>query len=592
MNLFKFKTKIFKKIFIMYSIVIISIMLFLSIIVTNNIKNTIKNNQIYLNQRMIEDINDYFGKINENTKIIFNNLYQNQTEYTDIINYLTLDFNTYLKKRIDDYCNTNLTYYYGIKSYVKSCFEYNSNIENVIFYSNTNDLITVFNCYGNNKYILNVSKKINHEINEDKLKTSLINLINSEINKDNSNSYYIIHYIKDSYSLNNIGLLIIRYKLNFIENIIKKYENINNQIIIVDKSGLVIFDSYNKYTNQNYPYFDKLKITNKPIMFDEDSYISIAPSKYGVIVIGILPVKNIFYSNKFAIYICYILSFILITLAEVITFFKIDNLSIRTKKIIDAMKQVKNGNIKTTIESFQEDDEITLIANSFNDMCLELNNYINKVYIAQLKQKNAEILALQNQINPHFLYNTLESIRMKAISNGNKDIGKMLYNLAVLFRNMIKGKNLITIQEEIYNCKLYLELFKFRYDDKFNYQIDLDEKLKSKSILKFTIQPVIENFIIHGIRLESNDNFILITIKENNEDIMITIKDNGIGISPEKVEDLNRRMMNLESTESLGLTNVNERLKLFYGEKYGITISSMKYIGTIVNIIIPNKEVD
>lgn len=82
----------------MYSIVIISIMLFLSIIVTNNIKNTIKNNQIYLNQRMIEDINDYFGKINENTKIIFNNLYQNQTEYTDIINYLTLDFNTYLKK--------------------------------------------------------------------------------------------------------------------------------------------------------------------------------------------------------------------------------------------------------------------------------------------------------------------------------------------------------------------------------------------------------------------------------------------------------------------------------------------------------------
>nr|WP_274601613.1 sensor histidine kinase [Clostridium rhizosphaerae] len=305
-----------------------------------------------------------------------------------------------------------------------------------------------------------------------------------------------------------------------------------------------------------------------------------------------MPVENIYSGNKIITHTTIILAIILIIIAEAIVFVKIDSLSKRVNGITEAMKSVQEGNFKIEIKTGSEDDEFSMISKSFNDMCRQLNEYISRVYLSEIKQKNAEMLALQSQINPHFLYNTLESIRMKAVSIGEKDLGKMLYNLSALYRNMIKGKTFITIEQELEHCKMYLDLFKFRYEGKFNYCIDVSEELYSKEIIKFSLQPIIENFIVHGINLDRDDNYIVIYSEKDGQDAVIFIEDNGMGIEAEKVKSLNEKMENIETGDSIGLLNVNERIRLTYGEEYGLVVKGRKFMGTVVSIRIPIREVN
>ena len=131
-------------------------------------------------------------------------------------------------------------------------------------------------------------------------------------------------------------------------------------------------------------------------------------------------------------------------LSQGVSYFKLKVLGDRTNNILNAMDKVKNGNLDVEIPLTSDSDEINYIAENFNYMCKDLNKYIDKIYKAELEQKKCEMLALQSQINPHFLYNTLESIRMKAICNGDKEVGKMLYTLSFLFRKQLKEKNIIS----------------------------------------------------------------------------------------------------------------------------------------------------
>ena len=168
-------------------------------------------------------------------------------------------------------------------------------------------------------------------------------------------------------------------------------------------------------------------------------------------------------------------------------------------KIITTMDQVKAGNLDVRIDITDDKDELNYIATQFNDMCIDLKNHIEISYLAEmnkkeaeLSKKKAEMLSLQSKINPHFLYNTLESIRMKAIANGNRDVGRMLFLLGNLFRNQLKEDDVITIEKEINYCKEYLELFKFRYDDKFNYYINCEQELLNKEIILIENNKILE----------------------------------------------------------------------------------------------------
>lgn len=150
----------------------------------------------------------------------------------------------------------------------------------------------------------------------------------------------------------------------------------------------------------------------------------------------------------------------------------------RTHRIIRFTRKVKNGDLNARISDSRE-DELGQIAKSFNDMLDELNQYIDKVFKAEIKQKRTEIATLEARVNPHFLYNTLEVIRMRAVSSGAKDVGDMIYSLSVLFKSYVRPKARYTFKDELEACKMYLELFRIRYTDRFAYTIECEKELEN-----------------------------------------------------------------------------------------------------------------
>lgn len=592
-----FKTKVFRKHFLFYSIIFIVTILSLCIFFTNHIKKNMEKNQLYLNEKMVDNISDHFKDIDKASNHILDRIYKDPQKLKNFIDYFNNDGENQLTLVTSNFSSDNSNFYEGVGYFVKSCFDTDEDIESIVFYSFIYDKLTICNpneyiCKNESLNSVNVSTMMGIKSK----KTDKFNTFIKELKgNDSEKFYYKINYIANK---NDKVAMIIKYKINEIEKIIDKYSRVKNNILILENEN-VIYDSSNKYTNKDYPYADKLKNKDRPIMLDEKSYVYISDidvnTKYNeksLKIVGILPEENVLENSKMAVTMIYLVTIILIFIVEIIIYNRMKKFSNRVEKINNAIKEIQSGNFNTHIKLDTENDEFTMISNSLNDMCKKLNEYVNKVYLTEIKQKNAEIMALQNQINPHFLYNTLESIRMKAVINGDREVAKMLYNLAVLFRNMVKSDNIITIKKELEHCRLYLDLFKFRYEDKFDYNIEIDEELLTKEIIKFSIQPIIENFLKYGINLEVNHNYLSINVTKRNNDIEISIIDNGKGIDPKKLEIICESLNNIDNKESIGLMNVHERIRLIYGEKYGLTIENSDLGGTSVIVKIPNKEAD
>ena len=231
-------------------------------------------------------------------------------------------------------------------------------------------------------------------------------------------------------------------------------------------------------------------------------------------------------------------------------------------------------------------------ADNFNRMCEDLDAYIKKSYLAEIEQKNAEMAALQSQINPHFLYNTLEAIRMKAICNGDREVGRMLYSMAAMFQSQLKAADIILLAQELHYSKKYMELFEFRYHDKFRWEVNCEERFLQVPVIKFVIQPVLENYFAHGIRLESDTNFIGITVRENGPFMEIDVTDNGRGMGKEQMEAKNAALEadEFDSHKSMGLSNVNRRLRAVYGSECGLLLSPGMDGGLMVTIRFRKEE--
>lgn len=256
-------------------------------------------------------------------------------------------------------------------------------------------------------------------------------------------------------------------------------------------------------------------------------------------------------------------------------------------------------------------DEVGQLGKSFNFMVEEIRELIHKLndYIARLQEekekvkkeqilkRRAELKALQAQINPHFLYNTLDSIHWMADKMNASDISRMTMALGTLFRTGLnKGHEMIGIKDEIENVRSYLVIQKMRYGDQFDYVIDVDARLENLMTVKLILQPIIENAIYHGIKEKEATGRIVIDGRktENGTDIEFIIKDDGLGINPIKLDFINQRLEQgkaddriMAEREGYGIYNVNERIKLYFGLKYGLKFYSEMGKGTEVRILIP-----
>ena len=220
---------------------------------------------------------------------------------------------------------------------------------------------------------------------------------------------------------------------------------------------------------------------------------------------------------------------------------------------------------------------------------MRIQELMARVRREEVALRKTELRALQAQINPHFLYNTLDSIALMCEDGRNKDAVAMVNALARLFRISIsKGHELIPIEKEVEHAKSYLQIQKFRYKNQFEYEFDVEEQCLGYYCNKITLQPIIENAIYHGLNRMIDEGFIRIRIYEEDGDVIFSVADNGVGMTKEQCENILKKENNANS--GFGMKNVNDRVKIYFGERYGIRIESELDEGTTVYIRMAKVE--
>ncbi|MCI7060947.1 MAG: histidine kinase [Lachnospiraceae bacterium] len=253
------------------------------------------------------------------------------------------------------------------------------------------------------------------------------------------------------------------------------------------------------------------------------------------------------------------------------------------KRLRDNMQAVEEGNMELMVTS-EAGDEVGSLIRGFGSMLGEINRLIHEVYESKLTQRKSEMTALQAQINPHFLYNSLSLINWKALEAGQQDISKITLALSSFYRTSLnRGKNVLTIEKEIENMKSYLAIQLCMHDNDFDVIMDIDETILPYQTLNLLLQPLVENAIDHGIDLkEEGRGYIKIIGRKDDKNIYLTVEDNGVGIEPEILSSI------LEfKTKGYGVRNVNQRIRLYYGEEYCLKIESEAGKGTKCTINIP-----
>lgn len=262
------------------------------------------------------------------------------------------------------------------------------------------------------------------------------------------------------------------------------------------------------------------------------------------------------------------------------------------KKLSEITDQVAKGNL-TVHSDIKAGAEVGILNDSLNAMIDKLHDLVEQVKVEQIRLRKAEFELLQAQINPHFLYNTLDAIVWLAEAGEQKKVVEMVGSLSDFFRTSLnEGKDIISIEEELQHVRSYLEIQHVRYQDILSYEIDVPEELYRYCIPKITIQPLVENALYHGIKNKRGMGKITITGIVRQDDFVIRIVDNGIGMTKERLEkvwDIIYRKAP-EENEIYGLYNVNERIRLNFGEKYGIFIESTHMEGTIVDVRLPYNK--
>ena len=288
-----------------------------------------------------------------------------------------------------------------------------------------------------------------------------------------------------------------------------------------------------------------------------------------------------------------------------------DSISRPLRNLSEMMNKVGKGNFDVSIQPYTN-DEVGVLSEHFNKMVRQVQKLIQEVYQEQYLKQKAELKSLRAQINPHFLYNTLESINWMARTRNVPEIGDMVKALGDLMRASISGDDFVTLNDEITNITNYLKIQKFRYGDRLGVCIDISPDIGQIIVPKLILQPIVENSIVHGLEEKLEDGHIRISGKLENGDVVIMICDDGVGMEKEKADHLNRLFSEYhEGTRvsggsakvdirkdigskddmhtHIGLINVDRRIKMYYGASYGLSISSVIGEGTSVKAVLPAR---
>lgn len=266
--------------------------------------------------------------------------------------------------------------------------------------------------------------------------------------------------------------------------------------------------------------------------------------------------------------------------------------------LVDSIQAIAQGEEGLRIDTLEKDQELLLIAETTNDMLDRLEKNIHDIYQLELSQKDANMRALQAQINPHFMYNTLEFLRMYAVMQSQDELADIIYEFSSLLRNNISDERETLLKQELEFCRKYSYLCMVRYPKSIAYGFKIDPELENMKIPKFTLQPLVENYFAHGVDHRRTDNVISIKALKQDGFVEILVVDNGRGMSVEKLtsirEKLSQRHFEHQASysdqrQSIGIVNVHERFVLYFGDRYAITIESAEQAGVQYRITIQDE---
>lgn len=400
-----------------------------------------------------------------------------------------------------------------------------------------------------------------------------------------------------------VSIFCIEVNTDFIKNILDPLSKNNGDIVfVIDRRGYPIFNSSaDQLTSGFSEVYKQIRLLEQDVesghISDSEGYLfyrSIKDSDWMIIYkvkhSSMFKLINEFKNISLIIMLALIITLLLLALA----FSR--KLSQPIKNIINQMKLVEAGDL-TSLVTVKTHDEIHQLAQAFNRMVRRLNEHINKAYIAQIKQKETELNAIRTQIRPHYLYNTLEIIRMSALEEDAVDTQSMICALSEQLKYVIGyTKVKVPLKRELELVQNYFNIVHIRYEKRLRLELDIPETLYQCNVLKIMIQPIVENAVIHGLKPKEGKGTVKISAIKTEGILKIQIIDDGIGISREQLKEVQSRLHNCKDLpddspdEHIGLINVQSRIQLIYGKQYGIEISSKKNMGTLAEINIPVEE--
>ena len=420
--------------------------------------------------------------------------------------------------------------------------------------------------------------------------------------------FVLVRNYMDTTSMNRacntaLGTLFVDINVDVLDDLVKKMGVENGKLYVCNPK-----ESHYVYSQDRKDYLDGRNPLGKKVMTHltdaegyekiDDNWIFYAKitgtEEYAVLALSDAEAMGYYFSNRTMMVVILLFSCIFLVLLYIIFS---NRMTEPVRKVQEAMKQVENGQMDVRLE-IDSHDEMEIIADGFNKMVERLNDYINQVYVARICQKDAELNALKMQIQPHYLYNTLDVIRMTALEKNDETSAELLECLAHQLRYVMgEHTDCIVLQDELQALREYFVIMKVRYEGRIGLSIQVSDEDAQLYIPKLLLQPVVENAIRHGLREKDGEGTVAIRVERKEDYLEIVVMDDGVGmdekqvrIMQESLDDPEIGKVDANGRLSVGMKNVYDRIKLNCGKEYGFRIESILGVGTIVTYRLPIWE--
>ncbi len=596
---FTFHKKIFGRIVFIYSSVAVVAFLTLAVLIYQYYTDSLLQKELAAQVLTVDTISGYLDQKMDMSQDVMLQVYRDKALQEDVLFFLNNDLPDYVRHRLESYFSGSTSNDRDMITFFENQLDRDADISNIALYSSSQSFLYVYQTSLTHFTALPDSQagigELINEMRSQKRASSRSPELDKLLGITGEGNYTFALEINDPATLRNVGALLITYKADSLRSVLRsKVGDHKGSQLVLFQDGTILYDSTGENMGKIYPQMGELLRNQGTNTNSLKTYTTIEKTdKSGLYVAALLQEKEMDQSNRGFKSRVISITAICIVVTVLFAYFTVYRYSARTHSIIRAMRHARKGDLSVRIP-IRKNDELDEISNSFNLMCQELDSYIKQVYVSEIKQKHAELVAFQAQINPHFLYNALEAIRMKAIAEGAENVGDMTYLLGALLRYTIKQETMVTLEEECENCRRFLELYRIRLKDRITYSIELEPATRSSSLLKLLLQPLVENVIVHGVRSGKKVTAITLTsrIEDDGAAIVICIEDNGKGIKPERLLELQQALSSMVrlSGSSIGLMNVHDRIRLLYGPDYGVSVDSVWNEGTVVKLRIPYQK--